>query len=84
MRLDFRGASGFSGIGTPTAPFDASTLNVYGDQTVNTPQQLTDWSSNIGLVNGFRFIQVRMTFVNNVTTGLSPELTALALAYEHD
>ncbi len=79
--LDFRSATNFSGVGTPTAPFNAATLNAYGNQTVNTPVGLSDWSNNITLANGKRYLQVRITFVNNPETGLSPELTALALPF---
>lgn len=78
--LDFRSATGFSGGGT--APFNAALLNVYGNQTTNAPVGLSvDWSSNIALANGKRFLQARITFVNNTATGLTPELTALAFPY---
>jgi hypothetical protein len=81
VRLEYRGAVAFSG-GPADAPFDASTFDVFGDQD-NQPQSLTEWSQNITSANTLRYLQVRMTFVNNITTGLSAELTALAFPYQH-
>ncbi|NOT32084.1 MAG: hypothetical protein HOP15_16680 [Planctomycetes bacterium] len=78
--LDFRSASNFSGGGT--APFNGAALNAYGNQTTNAPlPPPIGWSSNIALANPKRFLQTRITFVNNPATGLSPELTALAFPY---
>jgi len=82
--LDFRSATGFSGGGA-TDPFNAARLDVYGNGLLPNPanpQSLSDWSSDIAIGNGKRFLQVRLTFVNNIATGLSPELTGLALPYE--
>ena len=83
--LDFRSATGFTG-GLASDPFNASKFDVYGDAqlpTANpfTPTSLSDWSSDIGVGDGKRYLQVRLTFVNNIATGLSPELTGLALPF---
>jgi hypothetical protein len=82
VELGFRSASGFSGVGTPTAPFNATALNAYGNQSINAPTQLSaDWSSDITLHDNKRFLQVRISFINNTAAGVSPELTAMALPF---
>ncbi|MSR61777.1 MAG: hypothetical protein EXS08_04955 [Planctomycetes bacterium] len=83
--LDFRSATGFTG-GLVSDPFNASKFDVYGDaQLPNanpfTPTTRSDWSSDVGVGDGKRYLQVRLTFVNNIATGLSPELTGLALPF---
>ena len=77
--LDFRSATGFQGAGT--APFNGALLDAYGNQLTNQPQTLSGWSSDITLANNKRYLQMRITFVNNVSSGVSPELTALALPF---
>ncbi|MCC7011748.1 MAG: hypothetical protein IT454_04220 [Planctomycetes bacterium] len=49
----------------------------------NTPPAPLDrsWKSTIGAINGARFVQARVTFVSNATTGLSGSLSALGFAY---
>ncbi|NOT32085.1 MAG: Ig-like domain-containing protein [Planctomycetes bacterium] len=39
------------------------------------------WSSDIDSIDGSRFVQMRFTFVSNIETGLSPELSAAGVAY---
>jgi hypothetical protein len=78
--LDFRGTPGFSSASS--APFNASLFDVFGDQTGGVPTEQNDWSSDITTANNKRYIQVRITFVNNLATGLSPELTAIAFPYD--
>ncbi len=39
------------------------------------------WKASIDEVDGARFLQIRLTFVNNTESGLSPELSALGFAY---
>jgi hypothetical protein len=83
--LDFRSASFFTGSDPSTAPYDATLLDPYGnpiDETDFAPQSLTDWSDQIVIGNGQRYLQMRMTFVNNIATGVGPELSALALPYD--
>jgi len=79
--LEFRGATGFAG--TSGAEFDATKLNAYGELTMGTANFLGSgsWSSDISTANGGEFIQVRITFKNNIETGLSPKLDALALPF---
>ena len=43
---------------------------------------LSEWSSSIGLANNKRYLQVRITFVSNVTTGVIPELAGLAIPFK--
>lgn len=83
--LDYRSASGFTGADATSAPYDAALLNPYGDPTDAmdfAAQGLTDWSNQIIIGNGQRFLQLRLTFVNNIATGVGPELSALALPYD--
>jgi hypothetical protein len=39
------------------------------------------WSANIHSIDTARFVQVRITFVSNILTGLSPVLSAIGLSY---
>ncbi len=39
------------------------------------------WTSDIAQINGARFYQVRLSFRSNIQTGLSPRLSALAVAW---
>lgn len=86
--LDYRSASSFGGTGTIELPFNAAAMDAYGNEAVavgssavNPPNGLTDWSGDITLGNGKRYLQVRLTFLNNIATGLAPELTALGIPY---
>jgi hypothetical protein len=82
--LDYRSATGFAGTSADTAPFDATAMNAYGQlpPMAAAPQSLTDWSSNISIGNLQRYLQLRITFVNNITSGATPELRALGLPYD--
>ncbi|HEX6885450.1 MAG TPA: Ig-like domain-containing protein [Planctomycetota bacterium] len=85
VQLDFRSATGFTGMNPSTSPFDASRLDPYGDAIDSgdfSPQNPTDWSNQIVIGNGQRYLQVRVSFVNNIATGVGPELSALALPYD--
>lgn len=84
--LDFRSAASFTtaGPGLPPDPFDATKLDAYGNLNRNGPFQpvtLSDWSRDISVGNGKRFLQVRLTYVNNIETRVGAELDALALPY---
>jgi hypothetical protein len=85
--LDFRGASGFSGSGALAGPYNAAALDAFGNALTTTggngftPQSLTDWSPVVSDANGRRFVQVRATFLNNISTGTSPELSVIALPF---
>lgn len=85
--LDFRAASGFQGTGAASAPFNGASLDVFGDSLTSTgpssftPQGLSDWSSSASVANAKRYIQVRLTLVNNIDTGTNPELSVLALPF---
>jgi hypothetical protein len=81
--LDYRGADGF--LEADTRPFDASALTPYGDPRAGTilfHAGDPTWKRDIRAVDGARFVQVRITFVNNVFAGLVTELSAIGVAYE--
>ncbi len=78
VQLEFRSATGFATAAV--TQFNAALMDAYGEQT-NNPTVLSDWSSNISLANGKRYLQVRITLVNNTAAGVSPQLTALALPF---
>jgi len=81
--LEFRGATGF--VATGGAEFDARRMDPYGELitsgTTLYPGGNRGWSRDIDEVDGRRFVQVRITFVNNVDTGLTPSLDSLSLAF---
>ena len=41
----------------------------------------TNWQTNIAELNGAQFIQIHLTFINNVTSGLSPSVSSVALSW---
>jgi len=82
IRLDFRGADGFAA--TQGAELDADRLDPYGEPRTGAalyPGNDRSWSSDIDSVDGHRYLQVRITFVNDVEGGLSPVLDSLAIAF---
>jgi len=82
VQFEFRGATSFqSSLG---AELDADRIDAYGELLTGRaiyPDGRGAWSSEIDDVDGLRYLQVRMTFVNNIETGLSPELDSLALPF---
>lgn len=80
---EFRGADGFS----PEAgdePFDAASIDPYGDIRDGTIDYHGDgsWSADIHTVDGARFLQVRFSFLNDVESGLVPELDSFGVAFQ--
>ncbi|HEX6882949.1 MAG TPA: hypothetical protein VF530_06185 [Planctomycetota bacterium] len=85
VQLAFRGALGFSGAGT--APFDATRLDAYGELDQGSVTFLdgdASWKTFLSALDGARYVQARLTFVNHLPSGASPFLASLALAYETD
>ena len=41
-----------------------------------------NWKTDVADIDGARYIQVRMSFVSNPSTGLTPEVPALGLAWQ--
>jgi hypothetical protein len=81
--IDYRSALGFTAAGNQ--PYNAARLDAYGNQTVAAdpqPQGLSDWSDLVTIGNGKRFLQVRLTLANDLETGTSPVLDALAIAFQ--
>lgn len=86
--LDYRGATGFQGTGSGDE-FDATRMNAYGDIIVNPGRPLflnmqSTWTNDIHQMDGARYIQVRISFLNNIQTNLSAELSALAFPFTTD
>jgi len=77
--LEYRSASAFP---TGTDPFNAATFNAYGNYSGN-PSFVSgpNWSTNVAVGNGARYLQVRITFVSNIVTRTSAELSTLALPF---
>jgi hypothetical protein len=73
---------------------DASSLDLYGEfyddpaadrWHPNPLMQLFDggsWHQDISEINGAPYYQVRVTFLSNTESGVTPELSALAVAWE--
>lgn len=69
----------------PKAGSDEDIYNVLGsidfngeiDYVTGSPT----WEADIDAIDGAQFLQMRITFLNNILTGLSPELSAIALSY---
>jgi hypothetical protein len=89
LNLAYRGATQVVNQGLRT---DADKLDAYGDpKWVPPPMQQVpnavffendpSWKSSLADLQGARFFQVRISFISNTQTGLSPELSALGFAY---
>jgi hypothetical protein len=86
VALEYRGAVGFSPDAL-TAPFDASRIDPYGDirtGTVSFLNGLGTWTDDIHAVDGARYLQVRLTFVNDIASGARPELSSLGISFIGD
>jgi hypothetical protein len=83
--LDFRGAIGFSPDAiTAGSPFDSTRIDPYGELRTGTTTYLNGqrtWSPSIHQVDGAKYVQVRITFVNNIDTALNAELSALGIPF---
>lgn len=80
---------------TPGIGLDATLLNMYGDPRppIVTPPQTTGgaaptflgadsrWKTALSEVNGAKYFQVRISFLSNAETGLSPAISALGFAF---
>jgi hypothetical protein len=80
---EYRGASGFTGAGN--APFDASMLDPYGDFAVGSVSFFggtAAWTSDLSSLDGARYLQVRLTFVNDLARQETADLASLALAFQ--
>ncbi len=92
--VDFRGATGFSGLTNQNDPFNSLKLDPYGDLskqscpgstavpgTVNFLGGTNAWSSSIDAIDGAHYFQMRLTFVSNIDTTLNAELSAIGVAF---
>ena len=78
--LAFRGAQSASG----GAAQDASTLTPYGEKTTGDVVFVngdTTWKNDLTTIHSAGFFQVRVTFVSNAETLLTPQLSALGFAF---
>jgi hypothetical protein len=92
IALEYRGATSFNG--TEVRPFDARTLNAYGEPVNDAGMPLVNvvrfhnnvrtWKDDVDAVDGARYLQLRLSFHSRIETGLSPELDALGIAFSLD
>jgi hypothetical protein len=83
VEVEFRGANGFFGPGASDA-FDARRLDPLGDVgefDVDFLGGNNTWSANLGALDGARYLQMRVTFVNDTAALVGPELSAVGIAY---
>jgi len=81
--VDYRGAATFSSDAND-APFDSSMLDPYGELlqgTVTFFNGVPTWTNDISQIDGARYVQMRLSFVNNISTLLTAELSAIGLAF---
>jgi hypothetical protein len=94
--VDFRGATGFVGLANQLDPLDAQNLDPYGDLdkntcgtggTVEVPGSVSFWGGTstwypaIDSIDGARYFQMRFTFISNIDSRLTAELSALGVAF---
>jgi hypothetical protein len=85
--LEFRGALGFTG-NFKQNPFNAKKIDPYGELRLNQGNVTyfksdDSWKRTISDLDGARYLQIRFTFVNNITSRLSVELSALGIAFRN-
>jgi hypothetical protein len=83
VELEFRGASAFTGDAV-TEAFDARKLDPLGDVgelEVEFHRDDPTWSADLERLDGARYVQMRITFVNDIVAQVGPELSAVGLAY---
>jgi len=81
--LEYRGALAFA-PGTGTDPFNAQALDAYGDLgggLVSFLDDDADWTDDIRDLDGARYIQIRLSFFNNIQSGQNAELDSLGLSW---
>lgn len=82
VQVEFRGATSFEG--TLGLENDATALDAYGELSSGEVRFLGDdptWHASVDAIDGARFLQLRLSFVNDLDTGASPELDSLAIAF---
>jgi hypothetical protein len=80
--LEFRGADDIAIV--PGDPgFDAAQLDYYGDIEPGLVTFHGDgtWRSDLSELDGTRFVQIRISFLNDLLGNLSPELDSIGIAY---
>ncbi len=40
------------------------------------------WTNDVSGIDGARYFQIRISFVNNISTGRHPELSSVGIAFE--
>lgn len=83
---DYRGAIDFTAMGLSQA-FDATQLDPYGNpdagaNAVTFHSSGSGWQSDIDALDGARYFQMRFSFFGNIATRLTPELSAVGIAYD--
>jgi hypothetical protein len=85
VQIAYRGATDASG----DALTDASKMDAYGELrppgtgqgTVSFLNNDSTWKNSLSAINGARLFQVRLSFISNAETLLTPTLSALGFAY---
>jgi len=84
IELEFRGAAGFTGQAVTDA-FDANALDPLGDVLPDEVQFFEGdgtWTASLEELSGARYLQLRITFVNNIEALIFPELSSVGIAFE--
>ena len=97
VQVSFRGATNLGGASADVTD-NASTLDLYGDhydaladpifgsENANVGIGFLDndsrWFDDVASIDTSQFYQVRLTFISNTESGLSPELSALGVLWE--
>ena len=84
LLFHFRGADEFH-ADADLAPFAAEALDPYGDLPLGTVLFHRDdatWKSSLQEIDGARYFQFRVTFVGDLVSGLTPELSAVGIAFD--
>jgi hypothetical protein len=88
--IDYRGAT-ITSINPTTQPdtilSNPGQIDLYGEQVSGSPGTInflngdSGWKQNISDIDGAQFFQLRMTFISNAATDMTPWLSTLGFAY---
>jgi len=90
--VEYRGATGFNG--TEVKPFDAQSHNPYGEpldtdgallpNVVRYFNNVRTWTTDIDALDSARYLQLRISFLSSVESGLSADLDAIGLPFSFE
>jgi len=86
VMIDFRGATSLVADPEPS-PFNSSGVDAYGNLRWGVETfhlGVASWTDDITRIDGARYFQMRYTFLGNVGSGVTAELTSVSVAFSQE